>query len=368
MLDYEQVNEKLTNMNKIKKSEPLGLSTFGLPISHYTYGNGINHVVISGAIHGSEIITTDLVLYLMENIPNYIDNNLFTIHFIPILNPEGYLISTSAIRSIIPREMPMHESQQIIKKYIKDYNAHDYSYQNTFSEVDYTCIPNKYDALRNNIKKICETYNIPKGTLQVWSSNGNGIDLNQNCPFNKKLEYIKRGKTLHGNGSYGNIVVTKPGPIGCPSKKIEFEYEPETKCFRNFLLKLKHNPNINLCAYLNYHSAENTIFYKPLSNLYPDDMISNIKKLSKYNENIAKKYSTHTSHELYNGETKFCCFNDMLRLEIPGDILIELCPTEGNPLSAYDDTVYKTIINENLLAAIETIKCIPRLYKEYFKL
>ena len=36
----------------------------------------------------------------------------------------------------------------------------------------------------------------------------------------------------------------------------------------------------------------------------------------------------------------------MLRTEIPGDILVELSPNEGNPLSAYEDSVYEKTIND----------------------
>lgn len=366
ILDYEQVIEKLQKIisnGKMQENKPIGYSTFGLPISHYTYGNGQNNIVISGATHGCELISTDLVLRLMEAIPNYINIQNYTIHFFPMINPEGYLISTSAVRKIIPRDMENEQAQTIIDNYVKNYNAHDFSYQNTFANVDYTCISEKYEGLRNSVKQICENNNVPKGTLQVWSSNGNGIDLNQNCPYNKKMEYLRNNETLYGNKSYGNILVTKPGPIGCPSKTAEFQYEPETKCFRDFLLDLKHHKT--LCAYMNYHSAEDTIFYKPLLGVKTPEILTNIDATTKYNEEISNIYASNTTQKLYNRDTTFCCFNDMLRLEIPGDILIELSPNEGNPLSAYSNYVYQKTIKDNLIAAIYTIQKIPEIYKQY---
>lgn len=369
ILDYEQVIQllqKITDSSLITTHDPIGYSTFGLPISHYSIGNGKNHIVITGATHGAEIITTDLVLRLMSQF-SQVDVKDRTIHFIPMLNPEGYLITTSAVRQLIPRNMPDKDAQPIIKKYVEDYNSVGYHYQDTFSNVDYSCIPLDYKNLRDNIKNLYETYNIPKGTLQVWSANGNGIDLNQNCPYNQKLEHIKNNNTVYVGGKYGNIIATSPGPIGCPSKSAQFEYEPETKCFRDFMLGLKHNKNINLCGYINYHSAEDTIFYKPLLSelVSTPEKLANISLLSKYNEQISQLYASHTSHNLYNGIGKICCFNDMLRLEIPGDILVELSPNEGNPLSAYDDMVYGKTIKDNLVAASHVIEQMPQLYKQY---
>lgn len=369
ILDYKQVTsilQKLSYNTYIYTHKPIGYSAFGFPISHYSIGNGKNHIVITGATHGSEIITTDFILRLMDYISK-INVKDVTIHFIPILNPEGYIVSTSAVRELIPRDMPDNDAQHIIKEYVKNYNSDGYDYQQMFSDIDYSCIPLEYDSLRDNIKKLCHVYNIPKGTLQVWSSNGNGIDLNQNCPYNQKLNNIKNNIDLYGHSKYGNIVVTNPGPIGCPSKSAQFEYEPETKCFREFVLNLKHDKNINLCAYINYHSAEDTIFYKPISSneICTSEKITDISKLTIYNEKIAKLYSSNTSHNLFNETSKTYCFNDMLRLEIPGDILVELSPNEGNPLSAYDDRVYKKTIINNLSAAMQVIEQIPELYKQY---
>ena len=41
----------------------------------------------------------------------------FRLHLIPMLNPEGYLISSYAIRKLIPREMSQEEAEKIAKKY-----------------------------------------------------------------------------------------------------------------------------------------------------------------------------------------------------------------------------------------------------------
>ena len=69
ILDYEQVLEKLdfiSNVGPIKVEQDLATTKFNLPIKYYTAGNGSLDIVISGATHGQEIITTDFVLKLME--------------------------------------------------------------------------------------------------------------------------------------------------------------------------------------------------------------------------------------------------------------------------------------------------------------
>ena len=107
ILDYEQVEDildEIVRFGVVKEAENLGKTEHGLPIKHYIVGEGNNDIVISGATHGSEIISTDFVINLMENISNKTDSwksilKVFKLHFVPILNPEGYLITTSAVRN-----------------------------------------------------------------------------------------------------------------------------------------------------------------------------------------------------------------------------------------------------------------------------
>ena len=86
---------------------------------------------------------------------------------------------------------------------------------------------------------------IPEGTLAIGHSNGNGVDLNQNMPYNPKIQAIKEGKQLYSLFRYDNIETTKPGPIGCPMKGDEFQYEPENEALLKFLLDLKNDKNID---------------------------------------------------------------------------------------------------------------------------
>ena len=107
ILDYDEMNDLLGKLKNIKKEKPIGYTYFGLPIDHYVYGKGRYHVIITGGTHSAELISNVFVIRFMEKIDKkeiFIDEDLYTIHFIPILNPEGTIIVTSAIRSLIPRD------------------------------------------------------------------------------------------------------------------------------------------------------------------------------------------------------------------------------------------------------------------------
>ena len=105
--DYLECQRILDGFKKtiIKEVEPIGYTDLEkLPIRHFTLGSGNKHIVVSASQHSNELITTTFVLYLMNFLVN--NNVIFedlTIHFIPILNPLGYIVNTSAVRGILPR-------------------------------------------------------------------------------------------------------------------------------------------------------------------------------------------------------------------------------------------------------------------------
>ena len=278
ILDYEQAKDKLKKIEEkgiIKREPNLAVTEYGLPIEHFTTGEGKKDIVITGATHGSEIITTDFVIKLMESI-NPDDtvwkevSQEFKIHFIPILNPEGYVISTSAVRKMIPREMPQEEAEKICKKYYMEYRDDDVHpeeqkrYQEMFKSIDYTCIPDEYKELREAVKNIYEKYpDLPKGSLQIWSSNGNGIDIQANSEFNPKINEINEGKKVFMKAKrFSNIDISHPGPINCPfDKEKGFKYEIETAAISDLLDDLSKQGKLFL--YLNYHSTGGLIFQRP---------------------------------------------------------------------------------------------------------
>ena len=386
IMDYEQVLKILKgiekNSNRVKQQKPIGKTTYGLPILHYTVGTGKNHIVLSAAQHGCEIITTDFLLNAMQQIScnnnmfKFLDKNEYTLHFLPLLNPEGYLITTSAIRKMIDKEMPEDEAQQIYQDYLKEYKKDNENsslklktkyknHQRYFGHIDqYTILNKRFSNIKNSLEKIYMNSDIPDGALVTWHSNGNGVDLNQNTPYNYKINAIKENKKVYSLYRYDNIEATKPGPIGCPMQGKEFEYEPENRALLDFLLGLKNNNDINLCAYFNYHSTGGILFYRPYSKfkeVAEPDVMSHLDLESIYNKKIAELYSRKSGYRLVDVESQLTCFNDLLRLQIPGDILIELSKTSGNPLGPYAHEEYDKIIEDNLRALAYTLPKLPEM-------
>ena len=385
ILDYEQVLEKLKSIkqssNIIKKEKPIGITSYGLPILHYTCGSGKNHVVLSAVQHGCEIVTTNFLIELMVQISQknqkfeFLNGNDYTLHFLPMLNPEGYLIVTSALRKVIGRELPDDEAHDVYLDYLEAYRQDDHNcklglstnlkyHQQYFGHIEPEIILNKkYENVRKNIQKFFESKKIPAGTLVTWHANANGVDLNQNTPYNPKIEAIRNGEHKYSLYRYDNIETTIPGPIGYPTKHKDFEYEEENKALLKFLLELKNNKNINLCAFFNYHSTGGLVYYKPYAeykNLKEPYVMSHMEIEKIYNKKIAELYSSKTNYKLVENEPSLACFNDLIRLQIPGDMLIELSVTSGNPLGPLIDETYNKTIEDNIEALSFTI---PKLKK-----
>ena len=395
ILDYNQVLQKLRKLERnsdvIKSAEHLGRTTLNLPILHYTVGSGKNHIVLSASQHGCEIITTDFLLALMDKISNkdkrfeFLNNGHYTLHFLPMLNPEGYIISTSAVRTVIKRNTSDFEAQSLYHEYLEAYRRDDLDcklklntkekyHQKFFGHIDpYLLMQNNFKKAHKIIAKIYDNKELSRGTLAVWHSNANGVDLNQNMPYNYKIQAIQEGKKLYSLFRYDNIETTRPGPIGCPMRGKEFQYEPENVALLNFLYDLKYNKNIELCAFMNYHSTGGLVYYRPYNNLqevHPNHVLKNMDIEEVYNKKIAEIYSKNTDYRLMEGESGFNCFNDLLRLHIPGNILIELSKFTGNPIGPYVRENYKKVIEDNINATAITLEKIPelnRIKKEFIK-
>lgn len=404
ILDYEQVEQnlqKITEEGIIKEAEDLGKTEHGLSIKHYVVGEGNNDIVITGATHGSEIITTDFVIKLMKEISNKKDNwkdilKNFKIHFVPILNPEGYLIATSAIRKLIPRDMSQDEAEKICKQYYTVYKEDDNKeiarqksilkgdkntnnlkkHQEMFEGIDYTYIPEKYASIRNSVEEIFEKYpDLPKWCLHIWSSNGNGIDIQANSKYNPKISKIMKDETLYMNSlKHNNIDISHPGPINCPfDKEKGFKIEKETAAISNLLESL--NKEGKLFAYLNYHSTGGIIFQRPA--IAPEDFNISQDEMTKkeiINYMFAKLYSDKTYKNTginEDGKNKkeiskyiistqnapATSSNDIFRIMYPQDLLIELSGMGGNPIGPYGDIKgnYTNAIKSNLDAVKYTL-------------
>lgn len=402
ILDYElaeEILQKIKEKGIIKEIESLGKTEHGLLIRHYVVGTGNEDIVITGATHGSEIITTDFVIRLMKNISikkeqweDILKN--FKIHFIPILNPEGYLITTLAIRKLIPRDMPQVEAEKICKRYYNLYKQDDTEeiaqqlekheefkglkrHQEMFKGIDYNIIPDKYKSIRDSLKEIFDKYpDLPRWCLHTWSANGNGIDIQANCKYNPKISQILQNESIFMNSlRHNNINISHPGPINCPfDKEKGFKTENETEAISNLLETL--NKQGKLFAYINYHSTGGFVFQRPP--IVPDELSifqDEILKKEITNYMFAKLYSNKTYKNIgidENGNDKkqmsryiiktqssnATSSNDIFRIMYPIDLLIELSGMGGNPIGPYGDIKgnYTNAIKSNLEAIKDTLK------------
>lgn len=70
----------------------IGLSVEGRPITVHTFGNGQNHVLLVGGIHGgyewNTVLLAQQVVSFFEQYPNMIPSDV-TLHIVPVLNPDG---------------------------------------------------------------------------------------------------------------------------------------------------------------------------------------------------------------------------------------------------------------------------------------
>lgn len=394
--DYEQVLERLDtivenkeNVRKIEKKEPIGFSTFGYPILHYTIGRGKKHIVIEGDRHGAEIITVDYILSLMQQIAMKkeemkIDSleEKVTIHFFPMINPEGYIISTSAVRNLIPRQMDLVEMQQIAKSYYIKYRQDDIDskkvvqeienisdeeekrqayermrkglkyYQEMFKQVDINCISDVHQKLKENIRQIIQQNEVPKGCLPIWSANGNGIDLNQNCEENSEQQKEQGFVTSR----YNNIAMNKPGPIGCCTKEgQQFKLEPENQAIENWIGTIQQEKKEKIILYLSFHSTGGEILYK--GNPCIGEQEEKRQEKEKNNKTLAQLYADKTGYTIRE-EEQDVCFDSMIRSKVENHLVIRLSKMGGNPIAPYGDLEgnYYPTIQENIKAFYAVLK------------
>ena len=390
--DYEEVQYEINEIIKKSSSNTYPFieiennwkTECDLPIRHYSIGSGIKHIVLLAAFHGAEIISTELLLYIM----NYIVENEkefleilkeYTLDFIPIVNPEGYIVTTSAIRTQIPRNMSSSDIERICSKYLRLYKEDDdkeiareitdnielKNYQSMFKNITYRDIPDKYKKVKEKIKDIYQKHKIPDGAIIAWCANANGIDLNANTKYNRNISKIENGEELYMSLRYSNIRFSEPGPINCPYDKNKgFLQEKETVFISNFLEEL-YNSN-KLSAIFNYHSTGGLIDQRP-SELEDDlkDRNINLKHKTLNNYMFAKFYQSETYKNSNNKDEKYDILkegsviktlNGLYRVLYPLDMLVELSELGGNPIGPYSNMGnYNSIMKSNLEAIKKSI-------------
>ncbi|MBR3198823.1 MAG: hypothetical protein IKG27_02270 [Bacilli bacterium] len=375
ILDYEEMNDLLLSLDKsiIEKCEPIGYSNFGYPIDHYKYGHGDNHVIITAGTHGAELITNVFVVRFMEMLSKKeinIDSDLYTIHFVPFVNPEGTKIVTTAIRSLIPRDISEDQEQTYCLAY----------YRNAYIEGEYSKQGDKDIKLHQwmfrhatpdliggelgkSVFNIINKYNLPKGVMINWSSNGRGVDLNSNIELGEFVDQVSNGEVIYDTLHMNTLRRDLPGPKGRPFYEVKGDIEPENEALFKFYNEI--NDNHNLIGSFIYHSCGNLVYY-----------LGDENKKNPWNENygkkeientlyVASKYAEITNYKL-DGTEPYTTMDTKLKTFFPVTLLVELGGVRATPLSQFMDldipgsgdgfkNIYSKVINDNAKAIIETI-------------
>lgn len=384
--DFEEVQSKMQellsqNHNILIEQKNNWTTECDIPIKHYSIGSGKNHIVLFGAYHGLEIISAEFLIYsmsvILSNLEEYKDIlENYTLDFVPIVNPEGYIITTSAIRKVIPKEYDLLQIQQICNEFVNCCKLDDLAntkfglkrYQKLFENVTYNDIPDKYYKIKQKLKSLFENFNLPNGVMITWAANANGIDLNANTKYNNHFLEIENNEELYLSYRYSNINYANPGPINCPwNKEKQFELEKENRIISSFLEELYIQNKLS--AIFNFHSAGGIIDQRP-SNIAPDLKNRNIDIKIKSIENyiLAKIYQSETYKDKKNpNNTRYDILkqgseigtqNGLYRTIYPMDLLIELSSTIANLLGVYSDieSDYKNTLESNFEALIKSIR------------
>ncbi len=374
ILSYNDICNLLTELlnnkkfhNRLKKENTTCYTNFKYPLNSYCIGNGEKHVVIFSNTHGCEIITPffvlEFILTLILNDEIYCNfSKKYTFHFIPLLNPEGYIISSSQVYYNL-KNFDKKSIQKISKIYLDSYNLDDkIASKNIKKEKLYKSIlATSCNLIENknmiySVNKILKNCNLNSSILPVWSANGVGIDPNSNS-IHKFPEMIDlRKKWKYSKLRYNDIPVTIPSPMSYPGKKSLDPLCPENIFLYKYINNLYFNlPKFNqkLIAIFSYHSTGGEIYG------YPDKCIASKNNIELHNKAI-DIYSKKTNYTPIDENLKYGVM-DFYRAYLNNvvSLTIELSKLNGNPIGPFAnlDSLFEEFINNKkaILSVISNI-------------
>lgn len=356
VLSYNKVNNllyKICMNNKNIVKECIGKTAFGYNIESYTIGTGKKHVLLIGATHGCELVTVYFNLdFLLTILNDIVIQKEYTFHIIPILNPEGYIISSSNVISNL-ENLNEYEFEMLATKYMNVYNKCDElalqgkKIRDGFYLVLKSSI-NNIDNLymRRNVGRILNSCNLSEYVLPIWTANGLGIDQNSNSIHRFKQMKNLREKQKCATLRYNIIPVTMPSPMSYPGE-FTFDRSLENLSLYRYINNL--DKNYDLKYIFSFHSTGGEIYG------YPETC--NSKKINRYTDAM-NIYSVFTGYKIINENLKYGVM-DYYRMFLDNTICltIELSKFNGNPIGPYSNLIeFKEDIVKNKEAVIETIK------------
>lgn len=259
----------------------------------------------------------------------------YTFHFIPILNPEGYIISSSNVIKNI-NGLNNKKLEDLATEYLLAYNQDDYiSLQGKCIEKRYkkvldSSLMNIEDRfLRKSVKNILKKCNLKEDILPIWSANGKGIDINSNSILKFKEIKALRKSQKYASLRYNDILVTRPSPMSYPGKNIFEKRVPENLGLYKYIKEiynLKDNSDENLLAIFSYHSTGGEIY-----GFCDEEFADNSNILI---QNIGmNEYAKHTGYSLINETLKYGVM-DYYRVALSKvcTLTIELSKKNANPI------------------------------------
>lgn len=367
-MNYQDVNDRIEKLmhdnesiNEIKKERPLGYTEYGLPIQHYTMGNGPKHIVISGSYHAAEIITTIFVVRLMEAMAKDAEfkKDEYTLDFIPIVNPEGYLITTSMQDLYLGDNTTEEEKILEAKTYWASYRAdatipakvrngelpetamlEKKSYQALFDNVNLEEYLKDYPKIKESVLNIVQKNNYPVGVMAAWSANASGIDLSQNVPYNPAIKtLLEADGPVYNHLAYANTRKDIPGPVNTPCRNLEhFTFEAENLAMLNFMEELNAKKEEEIIAYFNYHSVMGKMYQRPVK----EDWLLKLYNID-YEKKVIENYVSSrifrsgNAYDIIESEDPYSYINEFLRLRYGIDIQVELSRMGSNPIGPLAD-------------------------------